>query len=236
MVQRINTILFFLMLSATLITPWDSRKWLEFSDTNDYITQSKIPLISREFWAPHHSFTFFPRPFTTPLFYKLAGSEPATIVVMQKYIHCLSTWFLVSSLLLLIITSGFAYLLMGCIYLLMSWWTIAGWTNQVLSESLSLSLLFCWIASFILAWKHGKWYNMLIHILFTVLFSFTRDNWPYLLLIFYIMAACGLWLYERPLVLPILIMIPASFMLFFIQQNTAKTGDRYRLPSLISSL
>jgi hypothetical protein len=91
------------MLFATLVTPWDSRKWLEFSDTEDYINQSKIPLSSREFLAPHHSGTFFPRPFTVPLLYKLAGSEPVTIVILQKYIHCLSAWFLVFSLLLLIV-------------------------------------------------------------------------------------------------------------------------------------
>lgn len=232
MVQRINTVLFIIMLSATLLTPWDSRKWREFSDTEDYLSQSRLPLSSREFWAPHHSYTFFPRPFTAPLFYKLAGSDPITIVIIQKYIHCLSTWFLVYSVLLLITTSGFGYLLMGCIYMLMSWWTIAGWANQVLSESLSLSLLFCWIASFILAWKHGRWYFMLIHIIFAVFFSFTRDNWPYLLLIFYILTACGFWFYERPLLIPALIMILAAAVLFLVQQNTAKTGDRYRLPLL----
>ena len=230
MVQRINTVLFIIMLSATLITPWDSRKWREFCDTEDYLSQSRLPLNSREFWAPHHSYTFFPRPFTAPLFYKLAGSDPVKIVIMQKCIHCLSTWFLVSSLLLLITTSGFGYLMMGCIYMLMSWWTIAGWSNQILSESLSLSLLFCWIASFILTWRRGRWYYMLIHIILTILFSFTRDNWPYLLPIFYILAACGLCFYDRPLMLPALIMIPVSAVLFFVQQNTAKTGDRYRLP------
>ncbi|MCX6288112.1 MAG: hypothetical protein NTY96_13460 [Bacteroidetes bacterium] len=230
MTQRINTVLFFLMLFATLITPWDSRKWLEFSDTEDYIHQSKIPLTTREFWAPHHSGTFYPRPFTVPLLYKLAGGEPARIVIMQKFIHCLSAWFLVFSLLLLIGTEVFSCLLMIFIYMLMSWWTISGWTNQVLSESISLSLLFCWIASFILAWKRKRWYYWLAHVLITILFSFTRDLWPYLLVFFYLLVSFAAWLQERPLLVPALLMISVAFILFLVQQNTAKTGDRYRLP------
>jgi len=230
MTQRINTVFFLLMLFATLITPWDSRKWTEFSDTEDYINQSKIPLASREFWAPHHSGTFYPRPFTVPLFYKLAGTEPVRIVIMQKYLHCLSTWFLVFSLLLLTGTALFRYLLMISIYMLMSWWTVSGWANQILSESLSLSFLFGWIASFIMAWKLRKWYYWLFHILITVLFSFTRDSWPYLLVFFYLLVSFAAWFRERPLFIPALLMIPAAIILFFVQQNTAKTGDRYRLP------
>ena len=232
MTQRINTALFLLMLFATLITPWDSRKWIEFSDTEDYLIQSKISLSTWEFWAPHHSGTFYPRPFTVPLFYKLAGSEPVRIVIMQKNLHCLSAWFLVFSLLLLTGTALFRYLLMICIYMLMSWWTISGWANQILSESLSLSLLFCWIASFILVWKKKKWYYLLIHILITVLFSFTRDTWPFLLVLFYMMVSAVAWFRERALLLPSLLMIPVSVILFFVQQNTAKTGQRYRLPMI----
>ena len=198
MTRRTNTVLFLLMLFATLVTPWDSRKWTEFSDTADYLKQSQIPLDSREFWSPHHSGSFYPRPFTVPLLYKLAGSDPARIVLMQKFVHCLSTWFLVFALLLLVSARLTKYLLMGCIYLLMSWWTITGWTNQVLSESLSLSMLFCWIASFILAWQKRSWYFWLLHILFTVLLSFTRDSWPYLLIVFYLAVLIVSWIWERP--------------------------------------
>ncbi|MCX6280434.1 MAG: hypothetical protein NTU51_00545 [Bacteroidetes bacterium] len=232
MARRVNTILFLLMLFATLITPWDSRKWLEFSDTGDYLSQSKIPLNTREFWAPHHSGTFYPRPFTVPLMYKLAGSEPERIVIMQKYIHCISAFFLVFSLLLLITTEVFSGFIMICIYMLMSWWTISGWTNQILSESISISFLFLWIASFILAWKRNKWYYWIFHLVIMVLFSFTRDSWPYILVSFYLLVAFTAWFYERPLLIPALLMIPAAFILFFIQQNTAKTGDRYRLPMI----
>jgi len=218
------------MLFATLLTPWDSRKWLEYSDTEDYIHQSKIPISSPEFWAPHHSEAFYPRPFTVPLLYKLAGSEPVKIVLLQKFIHCLSVWFLVFSLLLCINSAIFRYLLMMCLYLLMSWWNIAGWTNQILSESLSLSLLFCWIASFILAWKRNSWYYWLLHLLVVVLFSFTRDSWPYLLIFFYVVICIVTWFWERPLMIPSLLLVLASFILFFVQQETAVTGQRYRLP------
>jgi len=218
------------MLFATLITPWDSRKWLEFSDTEDYLTQSKIPLDNREFWAPHHSVSFNPRPFTVPLFYKMAGSDPVSIVMLQKYIHCLSTWFLVFSLLLLIDTGIFRYFLMISVYILMSWWTVAGWANQILSESLSLSFLFFWIASFILAWKKSKWYYWAVHLLIMVLFSFTRDTWPYLITLWYFLFSLSAFFRERSLLKPSILFFALAIVLFFVQQNTAKTGQRLRVP------
>lgn len=218
------------MLFATLITPWDSRKWLEFSDTEDYLTQSKIPLDSLEFWAPHHSGSLSPRPFTVPLFYKMAGSDPVSIVMLQKYIHCLSTWFLVFSLLLLIDTAIFRYFLMISVYMLMSWWTVTGWTNQILSESLSLSFLFCWIASFILAWKKGKWYLWAAHLVIMVLFSFTRDTWPYLIILWYFLFSLSSLFRERSLLKPSSLFFALAIVIFFVQQNTAKTGQRLRVP------
>jgi hypothetical protein len=232
MSRRFNPVFFILMLCATLYTPSDNKKWLEFSDTEDYISQSKMSLASREFWAPHHTGTFYPRPFTVPLLYKLAGSEPVRIVIMQKIIHCVSAWFLVFAMLYLVGSEVFSWFLMISLYILMSWWTIAGWTNQILSESISLSLMFCWIASFILAWKHKRWYYWLLHVLITLLFSFTRDSWPYLILAFYMLIAVIAIAKEKQLLVPSLILIPFAVILFFVQQNTAKTGDRYRLPML----
>ena len=76
----LNGTLFVVTLFLSLITDWNPPRWKDFNDPADYLQQSKIPLSSREFYAPHQQGTFFPRAFTVPLFYKLAGSKPEVII------------------------------------------------------------------------------------------------------------------------------------------------------------
>ena len=92
--------------------------------------------------------------------------------------------------------------------------------------------MFCWIASFITAWQRKRWYYWLLHILIVVLFSFTRDSWPYILLFFYAALSILTFFAQRSLFLPAILLFSLAVMLFFIQQNTSKTGKRYRLPMI----
>ena len=84
-------------------------------------------------------------------------------------------------------SAGIRILMMLAVYFLMSWWNILGWTTQVLSESLSMSFLFLWLASFLWLSKRREKWILALHILITLLFCFTRDPWIYILLCFYLM-------------------------------------------------
>jgi hypothetical protein len=226
----LNVFLFILTLFLSLMTDWNPPKWKEFNDPGDYLQQSRIPLTSLEFYAPHQQGTFFPRPFTVPLFYKLAGSKPETIIQMQRVIHSLATLFLAFALLLIINRLWVQILMVFSIYVLMSWWNIIGWTAQLLSESLSVSLLLCWIASFLFIIEKKRWYFVLLHMLITILFSFTRDTWPYILLLFYFLIA-GYTVFTKNLFFAkSMLLLCFSVILLFVQLMTANAGHRHRLP------
>jgi len=226
----LNGILFLVTLFLSLITDWNPPRWDGFADPHDYLHQSRIPLNSPEFYSPHQVNGFYPRPFTIPLFYKLAGSKPVVIVQMQKIIHSLSTLFLAYALLLIVNRLWIRYLILFSVYLLMSWWNILGWASQLLSESLSMSLLFCWIASFLLIWKKKNPYLILFHILITILFSFSRDTWPYIIILFYFLISVFTVFSRRSFLPKALLLLVFSVILFFVQMNTASVGRRHQLP------
>lgn len=226
----LNGILFLVTLFLSLITDWNPPRWTGYADPYDYLHQSMIPLDSREFYSPHSVNGFFPRPFTTPLFYKLAGSKPEVIVQMQKFIHSLATLFLAYALLLIVNRVWIRYLMLFSIYLLMSWWNILGWASQLLSESLSMSLLFCWIASFLLVWKKKNPVFILFHILITILFSFSRDTWPYIIILFYLLITVFTIFSRRSFFLKAFFLLTCSVILFFVQLNTVRVGHRHQLP------
>src|SRR4029079_5024920 len=68
------------------------------------------------------------------------------------------------------------------------------------------------------------------HALITVFFSFTRDSWPYVLIVFYGLSTLASLRWERPLWRIWAGMLVFSGVLFVAQQHTAKVGQRYRLP------
>ncbi|MFI5222272.1 MAG: hypothetical protein ACHQK8_08105, partial [Bacteroidia bacterium] len=175
-----------------------------------------------------------PRPFTVPLFYKIARSDPRNIVAMQKIVHSVTTFLLVFVLLLFFEKAISGYLLVAGIYLLMSWWNIFGWTFLLLSESLSMSLMFCWLASFLLLFKKPTRIVLLVHTVIVLLFSFTRDSWPYILIAFYFLNLFIFYFLQKEMLRKTLFLLVFSVVLFFVQKQTAQAGDRYRLPIINS--
>jgi hypothetical protein len=228
--HQINVLLFLITLYLNLMVQWDPKIWQYFPDTNDYLRQSNISFFSKDFFFTKPTPGFYPRPFTIPLCYKLAGSKGETIVQMQKFMHSLSVFVLVFALLLLLKTGISRYILMFFIYFLMSWWNILGWTTQLLSESLSMSFLFLWIATFMLYYVRRKPGYLVIHALVTILFSFTRDSWPYILVMFYLLLILVAWLWERPVLKGFGIMLLVSLAIFVVQERSSAIGERTKLP------
>jgi len=90
--------------------------------------------------------------------------------------------------------------------------------------------MFCWIASFILLWKKKNPMFIAAHILITILFSFTRDTWPYVIVLFYLLISIFTLFSRRSFLRKALLLLTCSVMLFFVQLNTARVGHRQRLP------
>jgi len=232
--QWFNASLFAIILLLSLNISFSKDDWKNLTDPFDYLHQSKISLLSKEFYFPHKAEDFDPRPFTVPLFYKLCGSNTDIIVQMQKLVLVFSAFFMVAAFMLLIEKRSTKLLLAVCVYLLISWWNVMGWTTLVLSESLSTSLLFCWLASFLFLYKKetNPWW--LLHVAVTILFSFTRDSWPYVLISFYGGFCLLCLVIKKQGIKRYLSLLILSIVIFFIQQAGARVGQRSQLPVINS--
>ena len=204
------------------------------TDPYDYLLQSKISLLNKEFYFPHQNGSFSSRPFTVPLFYKLCGSDPDTIVQIQRFMLLCGAFFLLSAFFCFMEKESAKYILTLGVYLLVSWWNVLGWANLVLSESLSMAFLFFWLASFLVLYKNACWQWWLLHAVVAVLFSFTRDSWPYMIVAFY-GAFCALWiLFKQTGIKKYVGLLMLSLAIFFVQQYGAKVGLRSKLPVINS--
>ncbi len=228
--NRINFILFIVTLFLSLMVQFDPPIWKGYEDTSDYLQQSHKSLLDNSFYFPKRQDNFYPRPFTVPLFYKMSNSDPDTIILMQKIFHGLATFFLCYVILLFLKNTRSKILFIISWYLLMSWWNILGWTNMLLSESLSITFMFLWIASFLLVFYKRTVIHIIFHILITILFSFTRDSWPYILILFYGIFAIIALKWDRKMLASCICFLILSFSIFVVQQKSAQMGQRYRLP------
>ena len=230
--NKLNKLLFVIILILNLSISWDNEKWIGLGDPWDYLKQSEFSIFDKKFYFPEKEYGFYPRPFTVPLFYKLAGRNPDTIIQLQKVIHSISIFFLVTVFLLYVKNKKIKLFIILFLYLFQAWWNILGWSILLLSESLSISLLICWIASFLLFYKKRKNYQLILHMIIMVLFSFTRDNVPYFLLSFYFFTGFLSYFINRKRFQVLFGFLFLTIILFFIQQHSAQVGQRYRLPLL----
>lgn len=224
--------IFLLFVVVTLISTHDAYhydQWKLFPDCNDYLTQSKIDILTLNFWFPEKVADFSPRPFTVPLIYKFVGDNIADIVKWQKIIHFFSAFFLTFSLSFFIQKQILKYFLAISLFIIFCWWNILGWSQLLLSESLSFSLLFIWISSILFLVKFDNKITFILHILITILFSFTRDSWPYVLIVFYILFLLTSYLLNKNFKKQLFLLL-FSFLIFFIQQKSIVKGERHKVP------
>ena len=228
--HKINFILFLITLLLNLVSSWDSKLWEGFSDVKDYLHHSSLSPLKTEFYFSKPEPAFYPRPFTVPLFFKIAGSKGEAIVQMQKFIHSIATFVLAYSMLLILKTGVARIFIMFAIYFFMSWWNILGWTTQILSESLSMSFLFLWIGTFLVYFTKRTSFHFVIHCIVTILFSFTRDSWPYILLLFYGLVLISVVLWDKKFIKGSLMLLAVSLIILFVQGKSSEIGQRTKLP------
>jgi len=228
--NKINFTLFIIALFFNLMININPPVWKGYADPYDYLKQSKESIFSKEMYFPKKCDNFFPRPFTVPLLYKIANSDPDKIILMQRFLHTIATFFLCYVVMLFLKTNYSKIIFCLFWYLLMSWWNIVGWTNTLLSESISISLMFIWIGSFLIVIYKKTNFNIIFHLLITILFSFTRDSWPYILIIFYTLNILYFLRFDKKLISINICFLLLSIGVFYIQQKSAIIGQRYRLP------
>lgn len=204
--------------------------WGLFADSNDYKIQSQYSLFSIDFYSPKPQVNMAPRPFTVPLFYKLVTSDPYKMVLLQKIIYAISILTLVFSFLNYLSAK---FLKISATYLLLyffTWWNIAGWSNNILSESLSISFMFLWFAMILFYYKKQSLVNLVLLIGISIFLSFTRDTWPYIILLFSIINLLLFVLFKNQSLKKNCVFLIFSVVLFFSQNYTSSVGERYKLP------
>ena len=204
--------------------------WNFFGDPTDYLTQSKMSLWSSDFYMPTIDMGLSPRPFSVPLFYKMVNSDPLSIVWMQKIIHCIASFALITSLLLIIKNKIVSFIAIPFLYYFFTWWPIVGFTENLLSESLSMSFLFFWISAIILCVHYKNYVVFSYLIIISVLFSFTRDTWPYIILLASFLLAIYFYKKDKKLKTFFIVYCFLCIGLFLFQSYTSKVGERYKIP------
>jgi hypothetical protein len=204
--------------------------WQVFGDCEDYLDQSEMALWSIDFFIPSPHPGFYPRPFTIPLFYKLAGSDPESIVWMQKIVYCMAIGVFVNSFLILIKNKLIRIAVLPFLYYFFTWWVIVGFTENLLSESLSMSFLFLWIAGLILCIYFKNRYTLVLVLFISTLFSFTRDTWPYIILLANALLLAVYYRKDVRLKRNLLVLNAYGVLIFLFQSHTATVGERYRMP------
>ena len=155
-----------------------------FPDSLDYKVQSEKKLFSIDFFSPKPNVWFSPRPFSTPLFYKSVSSNPYNMILLQKIIYCFSILTLIFSLLKHVSNYFVKIVLLYILLYFFTWWNIVGWSSIILSESLSMSLMFLWFAMILFYYKKQSSINLFALICSSIILSFTRDTWPYIIMAF----------------------------------------------------
>jgi len=204
--------------------------WNGFWDHHDYIYQSRNSILSKHFFAPVSSKWFTSRPFTIPLLYKIIGHDPIKMFYFQKFIYCCSVCIFVVTLNKFF--SGIVFKLLNHFVMLFffTWWNIVGWSNNLLSESLAFSFFLIWLTALIYYYRNQNVASVLFLIVSTMLLSFTRDSWPYILMIFFI---CNLIIYlfkKRKLLIYNSLFCVLGLLILVAQSYMVKIGNRTKLP------
>ena len=162
--------------------------------------------------------------------YKLVGSEPVRMVLFQKIFYCFCVFAFILAVLQFVKN---VYLKIAISYIFLfyfTWWDIVGWSNNILSESISLSYFILWLAIVMAYYRQKSTIKLVFLIFITILLSFTRDTWPYLILFFFAMMLCADLILKKGKRLVSIGLVLFSVGLFVFQSYTVTVGERSVLP------
>lgn len=131
------------------------------------------------------SWVFFsgPRPFTTDLMYKVWGSDPHRVVVGQIVLSAVSWSLLAHSAGAFVRGVGPRILISLSVFATMGWWNVMGWNFVMRCESCVFSFMALFLAATLTFVRSPSRRSLLVLCAVTLLFSFTRDNLPIVLVL-----------------------------------------------------
>jgi hypothetical protein len=193
----------------------------ELADTVAYLRISGKPLLSPDFWGST-------RPLVFPLLLKLAHQDLQLAAALQLGVSILAWGLLAWIVTRQLRVAGLKPFAFALVLGLSLDRHIAGWDAVMMSESLSVSLLVCFVAigiGLLEEWKSSK---LLLLLLIGLLLAFTRDTNAWLLLLvamILIFAAVARWSPRR-------VLLAAAFFvaIFLLNVANANMGGRWVFP------
>lgn len=152
------------------------------------------------------------------------------MILLQKITYCFSVIILIFSILNYLSNKWIKILSLYLLLYFFTWWNIVGWTGNILSESLSMSLLFLWFSIILLYYRSQSFTNLFLLIGVSIFLAFTRDTWPYIILAFSIINLFFFIFYKNISIKKNFVIFIFSIALFCIQNSTSNLGERYKLP------
>ena len=222
-------LIYFNLFADTRLTP------LMHGDTESYLKHSRVSLLNSDFFFGKTLFYegIDNRPFIIPLFYKLLGENLRLIVIWQKLFQCFSVFFFTLCFLPVLVNKYVRLFFVFLMFFLFSWWNIRGWTNLVISESLSISFFLVWVGSLVLYLKNnGVGYYILL-VVATICFALTRDHWIYPIIIVFTLLTLLKFRKQLPGYLGLMFV---SILLFVNIGFASKVGRRHVMPLLNNTL
>ena len=201
---------------------WESTPAL-FPDSYGYLAISEFSLSNPELYTGS-------RGFTVPLLYKLASSQPQTILFLQVILGVIAWGLLALSTRKRISTTWLGYLSVVLILAFALGRQVLIWDTAILSESISMSLLALALAIAFHLTNSSTKVTLAAFFLVTMLFAFARDSNAWLLGIgsLPVLASATIRRY-RPHALPVgLLLLTISI----ISIATSMLGQRGSLPLL----
>ncbi len=194
-----------------------------FPDSVVYQTLASLSLFDRQFWIGG-------RPFTVPLFYKLLGGNPIVIGWFQL-LFSIFCW----SVLAVFVARNLkfpAMQLLACVVLLLFSLSleITLWDGDILSESLSLSLLVLMVTIGLWLVQGWRCTKAILWIVVSVLWVFTREPNAWLALVLGgLFGLLGLFWRSRRLYLVLAVVLVG---LFYFSSLSSNLSQRWVYPFL----
>ncbi|MGE5777284.1 MAG: hypothetical protein ACM33V_13750 [Chloroflexota bacterium] len=191
------------------------------ADTISYVRISQEPVLDADFFAGS-------RPFVFPLLLKLFGDNAEAVAWTQGIFSILSWSLLAVSLAYSLHTpilrlAAFVFILVFSLYRY-----IIGWDSVLLTESLSLSLMALFLASWFWLIRQWHWERAAFVMVVALFWTFTRDTnaWVVFMIAAFLVFLAALRLIDRRY----LLLSAAFLVMFFLSNASADHGDRWVFP------